>query len=95
MEKELLENYLDETAKAFLKLRTHEEIKAFLKDLFTSAEQESICARLKIAKMLEAGAPYTQIERETGVSSATIAKVSENLKYGNDGYKLVLERLKK
>jgi TrpR-related protein YerC/YecD len=94
MEKEQLENYLEETAKAFLKLRTQEEIKAFLKDLLTNAEQASICARLKIALMLESGIPYTQIERETGASSATIAKVSENLKYGNDGYKLVIDRIK-
>jgi TrpR-related protein YerC/YecD len=82
-------------AQAFLKLRNIDEIKIFLKDLLSNSEQESIASRVVIAQMLEQGLPYTQIERETGASSATIAKVSENLKYGNDGYKLILERLRR
>ena len=82
-------------AQAFLKLRNIEEIRMFLKDLLSNSEQESIASRVTIAQMLEQGLPYTQIERETGASSATIAKVSENLKYGNDGYKLILDRLKR
>jgi len=82
-------------AQAFLKLRNIDEIKIFLKDLLSNSEQESIASRVVIAQMLEQGLPYTQIERETGASSATIAKVSENLKYGNDGYKLLLERLRR
>lgn len=82
-------------AQAFLKLRNMDEIKIFLKDLLSNSEQKSIASRVVIAQMLEQGLPYTQIERETGASSATIAKVSENLKYGNDGYKLILERLKR
>lgn len=82
-------------AQAFLKLRNIDEIRLFLKDLLSNSEQESIASRVIIAQMLEQGLPYTQIERETGASSATIAKVSENLKYGNDGYKLILERLRR
>lgn len=82
-------------AQAFLKLRNIDEIKIFLKDLLSNSEQESIASRVVIAQMLEQGLPYTQIERETGASSATIAKISENLKYGNDGYKLILERLRR
>ena len=86
---------LESLAAALIKLRTTDEIKAFLQDLFTKSEQESLASRLQIARLLDEGLPYTQIERETGASSATIAKVSENLKYGYDGYKLVLERTKK
>ena len=82
-------------AQAFLKLRNVEEIKLFLKDLLSNTEQESIGMRIGIVQMLEQGLPYTQIQRETGASTATIAKVSENYKYGNDGYKLILERLKR
>jgi len=82
-------------AQAFLKLRNVEEIKLFLKDILSNTEQESIGMRIGIVQMLEQGLPYTQIQRETGASSATIAKVSENYKYGNDGYKLILERLKR
>lgn len=82
-------------AQAFLKLRNVDEIKLFLKDLLSNSEQKSISSRITIAQMLEQAIPYTQIERETGASSATIAKVSENLKYGNDGYRMILERLKR
>lgn len=86
---------LDLLAQAFLKLRSVDEIKMFLKDLLSNSEQDSISSRIIIAQMLNNNLPYTQIERETGASSATIAKVSENLKYGNDGYKLIIERLKR
>ncbi len=95
MSNESLSNNMNMLAQAFLKLRNVEEIRLFLKDLLSNAEQESIAARIMIALMLAEGSPYSQIVRETGASSATIAKVSENLKYGNDGYKLIIERLKK
>jgi TrpR-related protein YerC/YecD len=95
MSNETLANNMNMLAQAFLKLRNTDEIRIFLKDLLSNAEQESIAARINIALMLADGAPYSQIVRETGASSATIAKVSENLKYGNDGYKLIIERLKK
>ena len=95
MANESLSNNINLLAQALLKLRNSDEIKIFLKDLLSNAEQESIAARVNIAQMLDEGIPYTQIERETGASSATIAKVSENLKYGNDGYKLIIDRLKR
>jgi len=95
MSNEIQVNNFNLLAQALLKLRTIEEIKLFLKDLLSNAEQNSIASRINIALMLDQGQPYTQIERETGASSATIAKVSENLKYGNDGYKLIIERLRK
>jgi TrpR-related protein YerC/YecD len=95
MPNEILANNFNLLSQALLKLRNAEEIKIFLKDLLSNAEQNSIASRVNIALMLDQGLPYTQIERETGASSATIAKVSENLKYGNDGYKLIIERLKR
>ena len=95
MPNELIESNLRLLSGAFLKLHSEEEIKLFLKDLLSNSEQKSITERFKIALMLESGMHYSQIERETGVSSATIAKVSENLKYGNDGYKLIIGRLHK
>jgi TrpR-related protein YerC/YecD len=95
MSNDFIERNLRLLSGAFLKLHTEEEIKLFLKDLLSNSEQKAIAERFNIALMLERGVPYTQIERETGTSSATIAKVSENLKYGNDGYKLIIDRLHK
>ena len=82
-------------ANALLNLRNQDEVTAFLSDLLTKSEQLTLKMRMQVAKMLRKGLPYTQIVRETGASSATIAKVSENYKYGNDGLKLALERLDK
>ena len=80
--------------KAFLKLRTEEEIMCFMRDLMTMKEIEAFAQRLKAAEMLEDGKSYVEIERLTGLSSATIARVSEFLKYGYEGYKKVLSRMK-
>ena len=49
--------------------------------------------RLEVARMLEAGEKYDQIEKETGASTATISRVKRCLKYGADGYLTVLSRL--
>ncbi|HRN86555.1 MAG TPA: YerC/YecD family TrpR-related protein [Candidatus Dojkabacteria bacterium] len=78
---------------AISKLKNDDEIEAFLSDILTKSEQQTLTMRLKVAKLLDKGSPYKQIERETGASSATIAKISEYLKYGYDGYRTVIERL--
>jgi TrpR-related protein YerC/YecD len=95
MLKELKDEQLTELAKVLLKLRDAQEYVAFLKDAFTESELATLMLRWKIVKMLDDGVPYTQIEKETGASSATIAKVSEFLKYGYNGYRTILERIKK
>lgn len=81
--------------KSLLLLRSEEELMKYLKDLMTMNELENLVNRFKTAQLLNEGYNYLEIERITGLSSATIAKVSEALKYGYDGYKLVLERNKK
>ena len=45
--------------------------------------------------MLDEQRIYTDIEQQTGASSATISRVNKSLHYGADGYKLALERLKR
>jgi len=54
---------LEDVAKAIHKLRTKDEIISFLQDIFTNSEQETLALRWKVAKMLNRGIPYTQIER--------------------------------
>lgn len=90
MEKEV---DLSSLVEAFSKLNTEDEIKALLSDILTRSEQETLLMRLKVAKMLDSGTAYKEIEKTTGASSATIAKISEYLKYGYDGYRTVLDRL--
>jgi uncharacterized protein YerC len=42
--------------------------------------------------MLWQGVPYTVIEKETGLSSRTIARVHKWLKRGKGGYLMMLRR---
>ncbi len=87
---------LDTLAKTLLKVRNSQEAKNYLKDLFSAKELENLVLRYKIARMLFEGESYVSIERQTGASSATIARISESLKYGgNDGLRLILERTRR
>ena len=42
--------------------------------------------------LLDAGTSYHEISERTGASSATISRVNQWLRYGRDGYRLVLDR---
>ena len=88
---EMTDNLFD----AILKLKTVEECYAFFEDICTIHEIKSIAQRLEVAKMLEEKRTYTEIQQLTGASTATISRVNRCLSYGSDGYKLILERIKK
>ncbi len=78
---------------ALLTLGTQEECRAFLEDILSMDEILDISRRLKAAQMLRRGAVYSEITAETGLSTATISRVNRALKYGNDGYSMVLDRM--
>lgn len=81
--------------KAILKLKNRDEARRFFRDLLTAKEIIEFAKRLKAAKMLSKNISYTEIEKETGLSSTTIARVSQWLNKGMNGYKIILGRLKK
>ena len=81
--------------KAILNLKNKNECWRFLRDLLTEAEIREFANRWKVARMLDKKISYEQIERETGMSSTTIARVNKWLTKGKGGYKLMLKRLKK
>lgn len=85
---------LDKLFSGVLKLETVEECYAFFSDACTIAEILAIKQRFEVAEMLTEGKIYNEIVEKTGVSTATISRVNKALEYGNDGYKLMLERLK-
>lgn len=84
----------DELCKALLSLETIEECYSFLEDVCTIKETLDISQRLSVAKMLKKGISYTQINKETGASAATISRVSRCCEYGSGGYDLVISRCK-
>ncbi len=78
---------------AILALETDEECANFFEDLCTVAELQEMSKRLTAAKMLSENCIYNDIADKTGLSTATISRVNRCLKYGNDGYKTVLDRI--
>lgn len=91
--KKLNHHSIDQLFEAILALKTVEECYLFFDDLCTVSEMKSLSQRLEVAAMLDKGNKYHQIEAETGASTATISRVKRSLQYGNDGYRLVLDRL--
>ena len=85
----------DELFMTILSLEDLEECYEFFEDACTIKEILDIAQRLKIAKMLKAGVNYATIAKETGVSTATISRVSKCIEYGNGGYDKAIERAEK
>ena len=75
-------------------LNEPDEIFALLEDLFTIREIKDTSQRLEVARLLREGESYASIEKITGASATTIARVSKALNYGTGGYQLALEVLK-
>lgn len=95
MNPKLRDDMTDGLFEAVLKLETMEECYAFFEDICTINEMKSLAQRLEVAKLLEQKVTYTDIQQRTGASTATISRVNRCLSYGSDGYKLILERIKK
>ena len=83
----------DDLFHAIASLQTAEECYAFFEDVCTNKEIMEIAQRLRVAKMLSQGISYQNISKETGVSTATISRVSKCLEYGNGGYRLAIDRM--
>lgn len=82
-----------ELYKAITLLKTEQECRAFMTDLCTVAELQSISQRLAVARMLREKVTYHEIGKATGASAATISRVNRALQYGSEGYQLILDRL--
>jgi len=84
---------IDDLYVAITRLESLEECRKFLRDLLTETEIREFAERWKVARLLSQGIPYTAIEKETGLSSRTIARVHKWLKQGKGGYTMMLKRL--
>jgi len=80
---------------AILKIRNSSECATFFRDLLTIQEIHTFALRWKVARMLENNETYQAIEKQTGMSSATIARINRWLEYGEGGYKTLLKRTKR
>lgn len=84
---------LDRLFEGILKLKDLDECYAFFEDLCTIPELREMSRRMTAAKMLRENKVYSEIAELTGLSTATISRVNRSLKYGNDGYSVVFDRL--
>ena len=95
MTEKLKDANMDFLFDSILKLETREECYKFFEDLCTVNELKSISQRVVVAKMLTEKRVYSDIVAATGASTATISRVNRSLSYGEGGYDIVFERLRK
>lgn len=80
---------------AILTLKTREELQNFFDDLCTIQEINAMTQRFEVAQYLDQGLTYSQIADITRASTATISRVNRCLVYGEDGYQLALQRMRR
>jgi len=95
MNKKIHNESVDSLFDAILTLKTREECYIFFEDLCTVNELLSLSQRFEVASMLKDKRTYLDIADKTGASTATISRVNRSLNYGNDGYDMVFDRMKK
>ena len=78
----------------FLSLKNENELKAFFRDLMSERDLREFAMRWEVAKKLDAGVPFLQIQEESGESPVTITKINRWLKEGCGGYKTMIDRMK-
>lgn len=78
---------------AILSLQTEEECDKFFEDVCTIQELEALSQRLEVACLLKQGKSYSEVNKLTGASTATICRVGKCINYGSGGYDMVIERL--
>jgi len=76
-----------------LSLSSPEECYDFFGDLCTVKELEEMSRRISAAKLLYKGRVYTDVKEKTGLSTATISRVSRCLQDSDDGYVRVLKKV--
>lgn len=95
MSKKIRTEAVDHLFEAILCLKDKEECYTFFEDVCTINEILSLSQRFEVAHMLRQKKTYLDIAEKTGASTATISRVNRSLNYGNDGYDMVFERMRK
>jgi len=80
--------------KAILALKDTGECRRFFRDLCTLEEMADMADRWQMVKMIVKDIPYRDIAKKLGVSTTTVARVSDWLRHGTGGYRLMVRRLK-
>ncbi len=84
---------IEQLFQAILGVEGLSDCRDFFDDICTKAEIEEMSRRFLAAKMLNENASYLEVAEITGLSTATISRVSRALKNGNGGYARALSRM--
>jgi len=84
-------NPTQQLVEALVAISNVQTMQNFLRDVMTEKEIIEISSRLEAAKMLKEGRKYTEIIEKTKLSSRTIARISEWMQNGCDGYRVALK----
>jgi TrpR-related protein YerC/YecD len=79
---------------SFYKIKTKKNLALFIADLLTEEEVLDLAQRLKIAQLILAGKTYDEIANQISVSSSTISKIGQVIKFGKGGFKLIQPKVK-
>ena len=74
---------------SFYKVKTKKNLNIFIEDLFSQEETLDLAQRLKIAKLILEGKTYEEIAAEIPVSTSTISKIGQVIKFGKGGFVLL------
>ncbi len=94
MNKKIKTPAVEKLFEAILCLENMDECFDFFEDICTINELLSLSQRFEVARMLREQRTYLEIAEKTGASTATISRVNRSLNYGNDGYDMVINRMK-
>lgn len=94
MNSKFKDEHMDYLFKCILSLESIDECYDFFEDLCTVSELKAMAQRIHVAKMLDEQRVYSDIVKTTGVSTATISRVNRCLHYGENGYRMVIDRVK-
>lgn len=93
--KDVADKIFDIFIKTLIKIKNREDAQKLANDLFSPTERVMVAKRLAIAFLLLKRYQYQEIGNLLKVSTGTISSVNLSCKYGNNGYKLILERIAK
>jgi TrpR-related protein YerC/YecD len=79
---------------SFYKVKTKKDLNSFIEDLFSQEETLDLAQRLKIASLILDGKTYEEIAAEIPVSTSTISKIGQVIKFGKGGLVLVCNSTK-
>ena len=90
-------NHIDDDIKELMLVLAYiddaRDMDSFMSDLLTDTELQTAAMRWRAVRMLSVGISYTKIVKATGMSSATVARLSKLAGLRGGGFKAILIKM--